>query len=88
MELLLGKICIYLAGILWGIELIPQIIKTYKTKSVKDISLSFFSVCLLAYTLYGIGNYLLKNWAVLISHIPSLILNLVMIIMILIYRRR
>jgi len=85
---LFGELCIYTAGIIWGIELIPQIIKTYKTKSVSDISLAFFSLCLVAYTLYAIGNYILQNWVVLIAHIPSLILNLVMVLMIIGYRRK
>lgn len=87
MDLSIGAICIYMAGLLWGIELIPQIIKTYKTKSVGDLSLSFFCMCLVAYTLYGIGNYFLKNWVVLISHIPSLFFNLVIVAMIILYRR-
>lgn len=41
----IGKILIYIAGLLWGIELIPQIVKTYKTKRVEDISLPFFVMC-------------------------------------------
>ena len=69
----IGNILICIAGVLWGIELIPQLIKTYNTKKVEDISKLFFSICLLAYVLYGIGNFTLKNWIILIAHIPSFI---------------
>jgi len=69
----IGTILICMAGILWGIELIPQLLKTYKTKKVDDISILFFSICLLAYILYGIGNFMLENWIIIVAHIPSFI---------------
>ena len=81
----LPHILIFIAGFLWGIELIPQLIKTYKTKSTKDISTLFFSICMLAYILYIIANVMLKNWSIVIAHIPSLVGNLCMLIMLYIY---
>lgn len=83
-----GTALIYLAGILWSLELIPQIIKTVKSKNVEGVSLAFFSMCLIAYSLYAIGNYLLGNWSILIAHIPSLVLNCIMIILIVIYKEK
>lgn len=82
----MANILIYTAGILWGIELIPQLQKTYKSKNVKGISLIFFATCLVAYGLYVLGNVLLANWNIVIAHIPSLIFNLWMTILIIIYR--
>lgn len=82
----IANVLIYVAGILWGVELIPQLIKTYKTKDVRGVSLEFFSMCLIAYSLYAIGNYLLENWSIMIAHIPSLVLNLWMVILIIIYK--
>ena len=84
----IGKILIYIAGICWGIELIPQLIRTHKRKIVKDISLWFFSLCMFAYTCYTIGNILLKNWDIVIAHIPSVILTCYMLILILRYRKK
>ena len=69
----IGNILICIAGILWGIELIPQLVKTHKTKKVEDISILFFSICLVAYISYGIGNVMLENWIIVIAHIPSFI---------------
>lgn len=83
----IGNILIYIAGIIWGIELIPQLIKTYKTKNVESISLIFFIFSLLAYIIYLIGNTILQNWNIIIAHIPSLILTFWMVILIIKYRR-
>lgn len=83
----IGTILIYIAGFIWGVELIPQLIKTYKTKNVESISLIFFIFSLLAYTIYLIGNTILQNWNIIIAHIPSLILTFWMVILIIKYRR-
>ena len=84
----LGNFLIVLAGLLWAIELVPQIIKTVRTKSVKDFSLAYFVVCLFAYIAYLIGNASLKNWVIFFAHVPSLIMNLIMVILIIVYRKR
>lgn len=84
----IGNILITIAGIIWGIELIPQVTKTYKSKNVSGLSLAFFSLCLFAYLLYIIGNYFLSNWVIIFAHIPSLIGNLIMVILILKYKRK
>jgi len=82
----IADILIYVAGILWGVELIPQLIKTYRSKNVKGISLAFFTVCTLAYILYIAGNILLKQWNIVIAHIPSIIGLSIMISLILKYK--
>ena len=79
---------IYLAGLLWAVELIPQVIKTIKTKDVNGISTSFFVLCLAAYIIYMFANALLGNWSIVITHIPSLILLFTMLILVLKYRRK
>lgn len=79
---------IYLAGILWGIELIPQVLKTLKTKDVNGLSLAFYIICLCAYVVYTIGNIMLGNWNIVIAHIPSLILFFTMLTLVLKYRRK
>lgn len=83
----IGNILIYTAGGIWAIELIPQLIKTYKTKNVKGISLIFFIASLFAYITYIIGNIILQNWNIVIAHIPAILLVIWMIILIIKYRR-
>jgi uncharacterized protein with PQ loop repeat len=82
----IANVLIYSAGLIWGIELIPQITKTYKSKDVSGISLAFFSMCLFAYAIYMIGNAILQQWNIVIAHIPSLIFNLVMVVLIVRYK--
>lgn len=84
----LGNCLIVFAGLLWAVELVPQIIKTVRTKSVKDFSLVFFVICLAAYVAYLAGNAILKNWVIFFAHVPSLIMNLIMVILIMVYRKR
>jgi len=83
----IGKILIYIAGLCWGIELIPQLVKTYKRKKVSDISLCFFSLCLFAYICWITGSILEGYWDMVIAHTPSLILTFWMWILILRYRK-
>jgi MtN3 and saliva related transmembrane protein len=44
----------YLGGFLIAVALTPQLVKTYKTKSAKDISLLWTFVSLLGLILYGV----------------------------------
>jgi len=84
---LIANILIYIAGILWGMELIPQLYKTIKTKQVKDLSLLFFIMCFIAYIIYAIGNLILANYNIIISLIPSLLCNFIMICIIYKYKK-
>ena len=48
----------YLAGFLVALALTPQIIKTWKTKSAKDISLLWTFILLLGSVLYGFYGFI------------------------------
>lgn len=84
----IALILIWTASIIWGGELLPQIKKTLKTKRVDDISLTFFVLCFLAYVLYISGLFLMKSYILIYAHIPSLITNMIMIVLILKYRTK
>lgn len=84
----IGNICIAVAGILWGAEMIPQIIKTIKSKNVEDISISFYIMCYTAYVLYIFGNSLLENWIIIYSHIPSYIVTTIMVCLLIKYKKK
>jgi MtN3 and saliva related transmembrane protein len=58
----------YVAGILVVISLLPQAIKSWKTKSTKDISL-------LRYIIYVTGLILWITYAILISNGPVAVMN-------------
>jgi uncharacterized protein with PQ loop repeat len=82
-----SDILLYTAGILWGLELYPQIYQTVTTKSSKDLNLIFFSTCVFAYILSIIGNSLVNNYVIVYASIPSLIGNTIMVYLIIKYRR-
>ena len=58
----------YVAGILVVISLLPQVIKSWKTKSTKDISLW-------RYVIYVVGLILWVTYAFLISNGPVGVMN-------------
>jgi len=84
---LLADTLIYLAGILWAIECIPQIIKLLRTKNTTGISLLFFSICLLAYILFLVGNLLLGQWSVIVANSLPFIMISNIIYLVVRYRR-
>jgi len=88
MKTLVGNGLIILSGILWGLEAIPQIVKSYRTKSTGDLSAWYFAVCILAYACYLSGMFLHSDWFLGLVHTPSLILNSVILGMIFHYGKR
>lgn len=79
--------CFIIAGILWALEMFPQLVKTYKTKKTGDISIFFPSICLLSFLVFFVGCIGTKNWILLGSHIVPFLCILSWLIMILIYRK-
>lgn len=64
----------YLAGALTTVAFIPQVMKTWRTRSTADISLSMFALfCagLVLWTLYGIA---LGSWPIVIWNGITLLL--------------
>ncbi|MFX0084215.1 MAG: PQ-loop domain-containing transporter [Candidatus Hodarchaeota archaeon] len=84
---MIGQLLVLTAGIIWGIETIPQIVKLLKTKKTAGISLWYFSLCCLAYTLFITGSILLKSYPVAIAHIFPFMANLTIALLVIKYRR-
>lgn len=83
----IGNILFLIAGLLWAIELIPQLIKTIRTKSVGDISLFFFTLCFIAYLIFIAGCYLIGNWFLFFSHLVPFINVSILLYLVLRYRK-
>lgn len=84
---MLADILYFTGGFLWAVEMIPQILKIYKRKSVADISILFPIICLISFGLTFGAHSLLHRWSLLCSQVPPLICNLIFFIQVLIYRR-
>jgi MtN3 and saliva related transmembrane protein len=67
------------AGICVTIAVIPQIIKVWKSKKVKNVSLTMFSTLTLGIFLWVVYGYLKKDYPIMITNSISLFLNIVMI---------
>ncbi len=70
----------YFAAILTTVAFLPQLIKTIKTKSADDVSLTtliMFSVGVLSWIIYG---YKISSTPILIANLITLILNLSILI--------
>lgn len=80
----------WLYTICFAICYIPQIVKTFKTKKVEDISISLFGLSLIGYlsaiiyTLYEIGY----NYILLLNYSFGGMCSLIMIILFFLYRKK
>lgn len=82
----IANILIYISGACWSVELVPQIIKTAKNKSIKNISPLYFYISFIAYIMYIIANAILRNWVIVYSHIPGLCATSIMLFFLFKYR--
>ncbi len=64
-----------IAGTLTTISFMPQVIKTYKSKSAKDLSLGMFSLFCVGIILWLVYGLLNKDLPVIISNVVTLILS-------------
>ncbi len=64
----------YIAGTLTTLSFLPQVLKAWKTRSTKDISLSMF-------IMFTLGVALWLVYGVMINEMPIIIANLVTIVL-------
>ncbi len=68
-----------IAGAFTTIAFVPQVLRTYRTRSTKDISLgmfALFSTGVLLWLIYGIN---LHSWPVILANVATLVLSLVIL---------
>lgn len=63
-----------MAGFCTTVAFLPQAIKTWQTKSAKDLSLGMYSIFCLGITLWVIYGFLVNDLPVLLANLASLIL--------------
>ena len=64
----------YSAGIFIVVSLIPQIIKSWKTKSTKDISLPRYLIYIIGIILWLVYGTIIRNWPMIIANAINLVL--------------
>jgi MtN3 and saliva related transmembrane protein len=73
------KILGYVAGTVSTLVFIPQVIKTWKTKSTKDISLLMFLFATLSVILWLAYGILIKDGSIIYTNSTILILSCIML---------
>ncbi len=71
----------YAAGALTTIAFVPQVIRTWKTKSAKDISLGMFVTFCLGVLLWLVYGIMLRSLPVIIANAAVLALSTVILVM-------
>lgn len=69
----------YVAGTMSSLVFLPQVIKTWKTKSANDISLVMFLFATTSVVLWLIYGIIIKNGSIIYTNSTVLFLSLVML---------
>ena len=77
-----------IAGALSCTTFLPQVIKTWKSKSTKDVSLTMFIIASISTTLWIIYGVLIHSFSILATNIVVLLFSLIMLGLIFINREK
>ena len=69
----------YAAGAITSLTFLPQVIKTWKEKSAKDISLLMFVIAAINEVMWIVYGALLNNWVIILTNVIVLTMSLTMI---------
>jgi MtN3 and saliva related transmembrane protein len=69
----------YAAGAITSLTFLPQVIKTWKEKSARDISLMMFVIAAVNETMWIVYGVLLNNWVIILTNAIVLSMSLIML---------
>ena len=69
----------YAAGAVTAFTFLPQVIKTWKEKSAKDVSLLMFVIAAINEVMWIVYGALLDNWVIILTNAIVLAMSLTMI---------
>jgi len=78
----------YAAGAITSLTFLPQVIKTWKEKSAKDVSLMMFIIAAVNEVMWIVYGALLNNWVIILTNAIVLAMSLTMIFLKLRYSRK
>ena len=71
----------YLAGFLATVAFLPQVAKTVRDRSVKDISLGMYVLFCAGVSLWLLYGFLISSWPVIISNLVTLVLSATVLVL-------
>lgn len=74
------------AGALTTVSLVPQVLKTWRSRSAKDISLGMFSLFSLGVILWLVYGAMIGSLPVIVANAVTLVLSLLILAMKLLYK--
>ena len=78
----------FVAALLTTSAFVPQVIKVWKSKSSKGVSVSMYLVLLLGVFLWGVYGYLIESMSIMIANTVTGLLQLVILILILMNKNK
>jgi len=77
-----------IAGALSCTTFLPQVIKTWKSKSTKDVSLTMFIIASVGTALWLVYGILIHSFSIIATNIVVLIFSLTMLYLIIVNREK
>ena len=75
------------ASILTAVSLLPQLIKIIKEKKAEDVSLAMLLILLAGLTMWIFYGFMIEDKIIIFSNIFSVLINVAVLILTLIYKR-
>ena len=69
----------YAAGAITCLTFLPQVLKTWKSKSAKDVALNMFLIAAVNEVMWIVYGALLNNWVIILTNAVVLSMSLMMI---------
>ena len=69
----------YAAGAMTAFTFLPQVIKTWQSKSAKDISMNMFLIAFTNEIMWLVYGVMLDNWVIISTNAVMLIMSAIMI---------
>lgn len=69
----------YVAGGITSLTFLPQVVKTWKQKSAKDVSLLMFIIAIVNEILWIFYGVLENLWVIILTNIIMLVMSLIMV---------
>lgn len=64
----------FIAAILTTVSFVPQVLKVWRTRSAKDISLGMYSLFTLGIAIWLLYGVLIDSWPVILANLVTLML--------------
>ncbi|HPG09990.1 MAG TPA: SemiSWEET transporter [Chitinophagaceae bacterium] len=78
----------YAAGALTAFTFLPQVIKTWREKAAKEVSLYMFIIAFVNEILWLTYGVMINNWVIMVTNIIMLFMSAIMILLKLKYNHR